>query len=69
MPSGDTKILELNKYWKSNKGPFIIYAGLKCIVEKTDRCKNNPLKISLQQKYFTIPCKIFQCLKYCHLKL
>ena len=37
-----TKILELNQYQKSVKAPFIIYADLECIIEKTDGCKNNP---------------------------
>ena len=30
MPSEDTKV------------PVIIYADLECIMEKIDRCKNNP---------------------------
>ena len=42
MPSDYTKILKFNKYQKSDKAPFIIYADLKCIIEKIDRCKNNP---------------------------
>ena len=42
MPSEDTKILEFNQYQKSDKAPFIIYAGLECIIEKTDGCKNSP---------------------------
>ena len=42
MPSEDTKILELNQYQKSDKGPFIIYADLEYLIEKTDGCKNNP---------------------------
>ena len=42
MPSEDTKILEFNQYQKSDKAPFIIYADLECIIEKTDGCKNNP---------------------------
>ena len=41
MPSEDTKILEFNQYQKSDKSPFIIYADLECITEKTDGCKNN----------------------------
>ena len=39
--SKDTKILEFNRYQKSDKGPFIIYAALKCLIEKIDGCKNN----------------------------
>ena len=42
MPSEDNKILEFNQYQKSDKAPFIIYAGLECIIEKIDGCKNNP---------------------------
>ena len=42
MPSEDTKRLESNQYQKSDKAPFIIYADLECIIEKTDGCKNNP---------------------------
>ena len=42
MPSEDTKILELNEYQKSVKTPFVIYADLECLIEKTDGCKNNP---------------------------
>ena len=39
MPSEDTKIIEFNQYQKSDKAPFIIYADLECIIEKTDGCK------------------------------
>ena len=42
MPSEDSKILEFNQYQKSDKAPFIIYADLECLIEKTDGCKNNP---------------------------
>ena len=42
MPSDNTKILEFSQYQKSDKVPFIIYADLQCIIEKTDRFKNNP---------------------------
>ena len=42
MPSEDTKILEFNQYQKSDKAPFIIYVDLEYIIEKIDRCKNNP---------------------------
>ena len=46
MPSKDTKILEFNQYQKSDKAPFINYADLECITEKTDRFKNNPENLS-----------------------
>ena len=42
MNSGDTKILEINQYKKSDKAPFIIYTDLECLIEKIDGCKNNP---------------------------
>ena len=42
MLSENIKILEFNQYQKSNKAPFIIYADLECVIEKTDGCKNNP---------------------------
>ena len=41
MPSDDTRILEFNLYQKYDKGSFIIYADLQCIIEKIDGCKNN----------------------------
>ena len=42
MPSEDTKILEFDQFQKSDKAPFIIYADLECVIEKIDKCKNNP---------------------------
>ena len=42
MLSEDTKILEFNRYQKSDRAPFIIYADLEYIIEKIDRCKNKP---------------------------
>ena len=42
MSSEDTKILEFNQHQKSHKEPFIIYADLECLIEKSDGCKNNP---------------------------
>ena len=32
MPSEDTKVLEFNRYRKSDKAPFIIYADLQCVI-------------------------------------
>ena len=49
MFSDDTEMLEFNQYQKSDKALCIVYADLQCIIEKTDRCKNNP-EIHLQQK-------------------
>ena len=42
MPSGDTKILEFNKYRKADKASFITYTDLECLIEKIDESKNNP---------------------------
>ena len=42
MSSEATKILESNQYQKSDKAPFVIYAGLESLIEKIDGCKNNP---------------------------
>ena len=42
MPSEDAKKLRFNKYQKSDKAPFTIYAYLECWLEKTARCKNDP---------------------------
>ena len=42
MPSEETKILEFNQYYKSDKAPFVIYVVLECIIKKIDECKNNP---------------------------
>ena len=67
MPSEDTKILEFNQYQKSDKAPFIIYANLGCIMEKTDGCKNNPENYP-QQKQLDIFHHVFQCLQYLHLE-
>ena len=41
IPSEDAKILEFNKYQKSDHALFIIYADLKCLIEKIDGYKNN----------------------------
>ena len=42
MPSKDTKKSDFNQYQKSDKASFVIYADLQCLIEKIDRCKNNP---------------------------
>ena len=58
MLSEDTKILEFNQYQKSDKAPFIIYADLECIIEKTDGCKNNP------QKFIYNNSKEIHCIRF-----
>ena len=35
MPSKDTKLLEFNQYWKSDKMPSIIYADLVSLIKKS----------------------------------
>ena len=55
----DTKILEFNQHKKSDKAPFIIYADLEYIIEKIDRCKNNPenssiTKVSKHIRFFNV---------------
>ena len=42
MPSENNKILEFNQHQKSDETPFMVYADLEFIIEKTDACKNNP---------------------------
>ena len=42
MPFEDTKILQFNQYQKSDEAPFIIYADLDYLIQRTDGCKNNP---------------------------
>ena len=42
MPSEGTNILEFNQSQKSDKAPFLIYADLKCKVEKIYGSKTNP---------------------------
>ena len=49
MPFEDPKILQLNKYQKSDKVQFVIFADLECLAVTTDECKNNP-KMYTHQK-------------------
>ena len=49
MSSKDTKNLELNRYQKSDKPPFINYADIEYLVEKIDGCT----KINLQNTLTT----------------
>ena len=37
---------ELNKYLKSDKVSFIIYADFECLIEKIDECEKNPENLS-----------------------
>ena len=42
MPNEENKIIKYNQGEKSIKSPFIIYAGLECLLEKMSACYNNP---------------------------
>ena len=42
MLSKDNETLELNQYQKCHKALFVICTDLECVIEKIDRCKNNP---------------------------
>ena len=42
MPTKDNNIIKYNRGEKSMKVPFIIYAGLECLLEKMSTCINNP---------------------------
>ena len=55
MPSKHTEILEFNEYQKSDKKPFIIYADLECLIEKTDGYRNNPENLFTTKESEHIP--------------
>ena len=55
MPFEDTKILEFNQYQKSDKAPLIIYVDLERLIDKIDRCKNNPENSSAEKVSEHIP--------------
>ena len=42
MPNEDNKIIKYNQGEKSIKLPFVIYADLKCLLEKMSTYQNNP---------------------------
>ena len=46
MPEEYNKILKYNEGEKSMKSPFIVYAYLECLLEKTNTCYDNPEKSS-----------------------
>ena len=52
----ETKILEINRYWKSDNTPSIIYADLESLVKKEGRRKTNPEKSSTTKVGENIPC-------------
>ena len=65
MPSEDIKILEFDQYKKSDKATFI-YADLKCVMGKIDRCKQNAENSSTTK--VSIFHQVSQCLQYLHLE-
>ena len=68
MPSEDTQILEFTQYQKSDKAPFIIFADLKCLTEKTEGCKNNHEKSFTTKVGEHIPSDSSMSLQYNQLK-
>ena len=50
MPNEDSKILKQNHGEKSMKVLFVIYADLKCLLEKMNTPHNNPKKNDQQPK-------------------
>ena len=50
MPNKYNKILKSNHGEKSLKAPFMIYADLKCLLEKMHSCQNNPEKSYAEKK-------------------
>ena len=47
MPEEYNKLLKYNEREKSMKSPFIVYADLECLLEKTNTYHNNPEKSSI----------------------
>ena len=50
MANEKNKILKYNPGEKSLKAPFVVYADLECLLEKTDACRNNPEKFYTEKK-------------------
>ena len=50
MTNEDNKILKYHYGEKSLKLPAIIYADLKCLLEKMHSCRNNPEKSYIDKK-------------------
>ena len=46
MPSEKENVLEFNQYMISDKMACIIYVDIESLIEKIDRCANNPEKSS-----------------------
>ena len=56
MPSEKDNILELNQYIKSGKMPYVIYADIKSLITKINRCANNPENSPRTKTREHIPC-------------
>ena len=67
MLSEDTKILKFSQYQKSDKASFIIYTDPEGIIQKIDRCKNNPKNSFTTKVSEHIPSG-FQFLQYIQLE-
>ena len=63
MPTKDNNIMKYNHGEKSMKVPFIIYADLKCLLEKMSTCINNTNESSNTKinKYTPSGYSIFSC--------
>ena len=56
MPFQKDNILKFNKYMKSNKMPYIIYADFGSLIKKLEVCAKNSEKSSITKIYEHIPC-------------
>ena len=56
MPSGKDNILEFNQYMKSDKVQYIIDVDIEFLINKIDRCANNPDNSSTRKIGEYIPC-------------
>ena len=46
IPTKDNNIIKYNQGEKSIKLPFVVYAGLQCLLKKMSTCQNNPRELS-----------------------
>ena len=56
MPTKFNKILKYNHGEKSLKTPFVIYAGLECLLLKQQSCQNNLNESYTERKAIHEPC-------------
>ena len=70
MPTKDNIIIKYNQGEKSIKLPFVIYANLKCLLEKMSTCINNPNELSTTKINEHIPSgySIFTSCSFDHTK-